>query len=110
MIRGDLAAVDIGRYFVVGEDSVIRPSHKLLSPCVPHRPAASPRTRLTRARPRSGAGEATFIKSVIGSHVIIGRRCVIESAQVGSKVSIGNDVVLVRRRRRRRRARSALRC
>ena len=39
--------------------------------------------------------EATFIRCEIRGFVVIGERCVIEAAQVGSKVVVGDDCVLV---------------
>lgn len=73
VLRGDLAAVRMGRFCVVESGAVLRPSRKTTS-----------------------AG-LSFFPLIIGSHVSIGEGAVIEAAQIGSFVKIGAGAVIGRR-------------
>lgn len=75
VIRGDLQSVKIGKYCWIGDGTVLRPSWRLLGP---------------------GDGGFKWFPLRIGSHVRIGKDCVIESAVIGSCVQIGEGCVLGR--------------
>eukprot|EP01041_Mallomonas_annulata_P013278 gene13278-28119_t len=69
IIRGDLAPVQIQRYCIIGEDTVLRPSYTI-------------------------AKTFKFIPLTIGKYTSIGKNCVIESAIIGTGCEIGDDCVL----------------
>jgi dynactin-5 len=71
LVRGDLAKVRIGKYCLILENSVIRPSCKLLS------------------------GGLSFFPTQIGSYTHIGKDCVIEALKIGSYVHIGDNCIIV---------------
>jgi len=73
IIRGDLANVNIGRFSLVGENTVIRPSYKRFK------------------------GLIAFFPLNIGDHVMIEDDCVIVAASIGSYVHIGKNCVISRR-------------
>jgi len=73
IIRGDLANVNIGRYSLIGENSVIRPSYKRFK------------------------GGIAFFPLTIGDHVTIEDDCVISAASIGSYVRIGKGCIISRR-------------
>eukprot|EP01067_Filipodium_phascolosomae_P004843 Filipodium_phascolosomae@DN2823_c0_g1_i1.p1 len=73
VLRGDLALLRIGRFVIVGENSVLRPPYK-----------------------RYKSGFAFFPMSV-GDYVSIGNDCVISAAVVGSYVDIGANSVISKR-------------
>jgi len=72
IVRGDLAAVKIGRHCIIGERVVIRPPYKKFQ-----------------------AGFA-FFPIHIGDYVYIEDDCVINAASIGSYVHIGKGAVIVR--------------
>ncbi len=71
LVRGDLAKVKIGKYCLILENSVVRPSFKVLS------------------------GGLSFFPTQIGSYTHIGRNCVIEALKIGSFVRIGDNCIIV---------------
>jgi hypothetical protein len=71
LVRGDLAKVKIGKYCLILENSVIRPSFKVLS------------------------GGLSFFPTQIGSYTHIGKNCVIEALKIGSFVRIGDNCIIV---------------
>lgn len=73
MLRGDLAILRLGKYVIVGENSVIRPSLKRFK------------------------GQLSYFPVTIGDYVTIGESCVISAAQIGSNVVIGDGCVVGRR-------------
>jgi dynactin-5 len=70
IVRGDMAQVKMGKFCVVGERTVIRPSYKEF---------------------QKGA---TYFHSNVGDHVMIEEDCVIEAVQIGSYVHIGAGSVI----------------
>ena len=73
IVRGDLAAVKIGKNCVIGERCVIRPPFKKFAKGV------------------------AFFPMQIGDHVFIEDECVINAASIGSFVHIGRNSVIGRR-------------
>ena len=73
IVRGDLAAVKIGKNCVIGEKCVIRPPFKKFAKGV------------------------AFFPMQIGDHVFIEDECVINAASIGSYVHIGRNSVIGRR-------------
>jgi len=73
IVRGDLAAVKIGKNCVIGEKCVIRPPFKKFAKGV------------------------AFFPMQIGDHVFIEDECVINAASIGSFVHIGKNSVIGRR-------------
>jgi len=73
IIRGDLANVIIGRFSVVGEGAVIRPSYKRFK------------------------GGIAYFPLTIGDHVVIGESSVISAASIGSYVYIGKNCIISKR-------------
>ena len=73
IVRGDLAAVKIGKNCVIGEKCVIRPPFKKFAKGV------------------------AFFPMQIGDHVFIEDECVINAASIGSHVHIGKNSVIGRR-------------
>eukprot|EP01118_Nematostelium_gracile_P007915 TRINITY_DN2599_c0_g1_i1.p1 TRINITY_DN2599_c0_g1~~TRINITY_DN2599_c0_g1_i1.p1 ORF type:complete len:189 (-),score=28.95 TRINITY_DN2599_c0_g1_i1:12-578(-) len=73
IIRGDLANINIGRYSLLGENTVIRPSYKRFK------------------------GGIAFFPLNIGDHVMIEDDCVITATSIGSYVHIGKGSVISRR-------------
>ncbi len=71
LVRGDLAKVKIGKYCLILENCVIRPSFKILS------------------------GGLSFFPTQIGSYTHIGKNCVIEALKIGSFVHIGDNCIIV---------------
>lgn len=69
IIRGDFAAVQIQRYCVIGENTVLRPSYTI-------------------------SKNFRFIPLTIGKYSTIGRNCVIESAVIGAGCEIGDNCIL----------------
>ena len=73
VIRGDLSAVQINKYSVISNGTVIRPSYGVIS------------------------GSFRFIPLTIGSHCIIGKDCIIQAAVIGAGCKIGDNCVLSKR-------------
>lgn len=71
IIRGDLAAIKLGRNCIISKDVVIRPPFKKFSKGV------------------------AFFPLHVGDHVYIGEDSVVNAAVVGSYVYIGKNVVIV---------------
>ena len=78
IIRGDLAAVQLNKYCLVGARTVLHPSY-------------------TTSTSATGSKVLKFIPQTIGSHTMIGEDCVIEAAVIGTGCVIGNDCVISRR-------------
>eukprot|EP00811_Abedinium_folium_P010279 NODE_19508_length_840_cov_2.635344.p2 GENE.NODE_19508_length_840_cov_2.635344~~NODE_19508_length_840_cov_2.635344.p2 ORF type:complete len:193 (+),score=60.17 NODE_19508_length_840_cov_2.635344:83-661(+) len=70
ILRGDLQLLRIGKFVSIGEDAVVRPSHKKYK------------------------GSVVFFPQTIGDYVTIGARSVVAAAQIGSCVDIGEDCVI----------------
>ncbi|KNC79736.1 hypothetical protein SARC_07875 [Sphaeroforma arctica JP610] len=70
VLRGDLALITTGRNVFLGTNSVLQPPHKLFKEV------------------------RSYYRQQIGSHVVIGRECVVNAAAIGSYVRIGNDVII----------------
>mmetsp|Transcript_20923 Transcript_20923/g.65406 ORF Transcript_20923/g.65406 Transcript_20923/m.65406 type:complete len:209 (+) Transcript_20923:103-729(+) len=73
ILRGDLQLLRIGKFVIIGESSVMRPSYKKYK------------------------GSFAFFPMTIGDFVTIGPRSVISAAQIGSCVDIGEDCVVSKR-------------
>ncbi|CAK0844208.1 unnamed protein product [Prorocentrum cordatum] len=73
VLRGDLQLLRIGKFVIIGEGSVLRPSYKKYK------------------------GNFSFFPMTVGDHVTIGARSIISAAQIGSCVSIGEDCVISKR-------------
>eukprot|EP00013_Stygamoeba_regulata_P024991 CAMPEP_0177666016 /NCGR_PEP_ID=MMETSP0447-20121125/21361_1 /TAXON_ID=0 /ORGANISM="Stygamoeba regulata, Strain BSH-02190019" /LENGTH=180 /DNA_ID=CAMNT_0019172145 /DNA_START=34 /DNA_END=576 /DNA_ORIENTATION=+ len=72
VVRGDLAAIAIGRFTTVGKNSVLRPSYKRFK------------------------GDIAYFPTQIGSYVTIGDSCVVAAATIGSHVAIGANSIVSR--------------
>ncbi|MFH4978106.1 hypothetical protein AB6A40_004815 [Gnathostoma spinigerum] len=72
IFRGDMNTIRTGKYCVVGERTVIRPSYKKFSKGL------------------------TFFPVHIGDHVFIENDCVVMAAQIGSFVHIGKEAIVGR--------------
>lgn len=73
ILRGDLQLLKIGKFVIIGEGSVLRPSYKKYK------------------------GNIAFFPMSIGDYVTIGARSVISAAQIGTCVDIGEDCVISKR-------------
>jgi len=73
ILRGDLQLLRIGKYVIIGDGSVLRPSYKKYR------------------------GNFAFFPMTVGDYVTIGARTVISAAQIGSCVDIGEDCVVSKR-------------
>mmetsp|Transcript_61840 Transcript_61840/g.195101 ORF Transcript_61840/g.195101 Transcript_61840/m.195101 type:complete len:204 (+) Transcript_61840:96-707(+) len=73
ILRGDLQLLRIGKFVIIGESSVMRPSYKKYK------------------------GSFAFFPMTIGDFVTIGPRSVVSAAQIGSCVDIGEDCVISKR-------------
>mmetsp|Transcript_10858 Transcript_10858/g.10872 ORF Transcript_10858/g.10872 Transcript_10858/m.10872 type:complete len:182 (+) Transcript_10858:172-717(+) len=69
IIRGDFAPVQIQRYCVIGENTILRPSYTI-------------------------SKTFKFIPLTIGKYSYIGENCIIESAVIGAGCDIGDDCIL----------------
>uniref|UniRef100_A0A8R1TQI4 Dynactin subunit 5 n=1 Tax=Onchocerca volvulus TaxID=6282 RepID=A0A8R1TQI4_ONCVO len=72
ILRGDMHNIRTGRYCVVGERTIIRPSYKRFSKGL------------------------TFFPVHIGDHVFIGNDCIVMAAEIGAFVHIGHNSVIGR--------------
>eukprot|EP01066_Platyproteum_vivax_P008820 Platyproteum_vivax@DN3798_c0_g1_i1.p1 len=73
VLRGDLALLRIGRFVIVGENTILRPPYK-----------------------RYKGGYAFFPMS-IGDYVCVGNNSIVSAAVIGSYVDIGDDCVISKR-------------
>jgi len=73
ILRGDLQLLRIGKYVIIGDGSVLRPSYKKYR------------------------GNFAFFPMTVGDYVTIGARTIISAAQVGTCVDIGEDCVISKR-------------
>mmetsp|Transcript_65111 Transcript_65111/g.74829 ORF Transcript_65111/g.74829 Transcript_65111/m.74829 type:complete len:182 (-) Transcript_65111:102-647(-) len=71
VLRGDLSTIQIGKYGIIGEDVVLRPSFK-----------------------RRGGSVLKFVPISIGDHVFIGKGSIICASKIGNNVEIGENVVI----------------
>eukprot|EP00904_Undaria_pinnatifida_P003068 jgi/Undpi1/12762/HiC_scaffold_6.g02430.m1 len=76
IIRGELQAIRIGRYCVIGEGTVMRPAY--------------------RVEPDGSNLKCRFTPLSVGSHTTIGKKCVVEAAGIGCNVRIDDGCVLGR--------------
>ena len=74
-LRGDFAAIRMGRYCRIDEGTILKPPYARLA----------------------GKNSVKFVSLTIGNHSWIGKECVIEAAAVGSSVHVGDNCVLSRR-------------
>jgi dynactin-5 len=72
-LHGDLAAINIGRFCILGHNVVLRPPEHVFQ------------------------GRSSFVPMQIGEHVTIEHHSVLEAAQVGSYVFIGPRCVIGKR-------------
>jgi len=72
ILRGDLAAIRMGKYCILSEQTVIRPSYKKFSKGF------------------------TFFPIHVGDHVMIEPNCILMPAQIGSYVFIGRGSIVGR--------------
>lgn len=73
ILRGDLQLLKIGKFVIIGEGSVLRPSYKKYK------------------------GNIAFFPMSIGDYVTIGARSIVSAAQIGACVDIGEDCVISKR-------------
>ncbi|CAJ0954971.1 unnamed protein product, partial [Mesorhabditis belari] len=73
ILRGDLAPIRMGKFGIIGENSVIRPSFKNFINKGP---------------------QGSFIHVKIGDHVFIGKSCIIMAGQISSYCHIGDGAIL----------------
>ncbi|CEM13724.1 unnamed protein product [Vitrella brassicaformis CCMP3155] len=73
ILRGDLALLRIGKYVIVGEDTVLRPPYKKYR------------------------GGFAFFPMAIGDYVTIGDKTVVNAALIGSYVDIGDNCIICKR-------------
>mmetsp|Transcript_110580 Transcript_110580/g.312691 ORF Transcript_110580/g.312691 Transcript_110580/m.312691 type:complete len:203 (+) Transcript_110580:93-701(+) len=73
ILRGDLQLLRMGKFVIIGDSSVLRPSYKKYK------------------------GSFAFFPMQIGDYVTIGARTVVSAAQIGSYVDIGEDCVISKR-------------
>mmetsp|Transcript_12036 Transcript_12036/g.18155 ORF Transcript_12036/g.18155 Transcript_12036/m.18155 type:complete len:182 (-) Transcript_12036:48-593(-) len=76
IVRGDFAAVRMGRYCCIGANTILRPCHSRLA---------------------NKLDEVAFVPLTIGNHTRIGNSCVIEAAAIGASVFVGDGCVLSKR-------------
>uniref|UniRef100_A0AC34RMB3 Dynactin subunit 5 n=1 Tax=Panagrolaimus sp. JU765 TaxID=591449 RepID=A0AC34RMB3_9BILA len=70
VLRGDFGNIKAGKYFIIKERSVVRPSFKLL--------------------PRG----AMYLKCLMGDYIMIDEDCIVEAVQIGNYVHIGAGSVI----------------
>eukprot|EP00405_Crypthecodinium_cohnii_P008012 CAMPEP_0206421848 /NCGR_PEP_ID=MMETSP0324_2-20121206/1697_1 /ASSEMBLY_ACC=CAM_ASM_000836 /TAXON_ID=2866 /ORGANISM="Crypthecodinium cohnii, Strain Seligo" /LENGTH=188 /DNA_ID=CAMNT_0053886031 /DNA_START=223 /DNA_END=785 /DNA_ORIENTATION=+ len=73
VLRGDLHLLRIGKYCIIGDGSVLRPSTKKYK------------------------GSFGFFPMTIGDNVTIGARTICSAAQIGACVDIGEDCIIAKR-------------
>ncbi|CAK8993548.1 unnamed protein product [Durusdinium trenchii] len=73
VLRGDLQLLKIGKHVIVGENCVLRPSHKKYK------------------------GSIAFFPMTIGDHVTVGAGSVVCAASIGSCVNIGENCIISKR-------------
>lgn len=73
IVRGDLAAVRIGKYTIINRDVVLRPSY------------------------RETRGHLKFISLNIGDNVFIDENCIISANKIGNNVYIGKNCIVSHR-------------
>lgn len=78
IVRGDLAAVQLNRYCLIGSRTVLHPCY-------------------TTTTSSAGAKTLKFVPQTIGADSWIGEDCVIEAAVIGTGCVIGKNCVLSKR-------------
>mmetsp|Transcript_37296 Transcript_37296/g.93655 ORF Transcript_37296/g.93655 Transcript_37296/m.93655 type:complete len:199 (-) Transcript_37296:7-603(-) len=73
ILRGDLQLLRIGKFVIIGDGSVLRPSYKKYK------------------------GNFAFFPMTIGDYVTVGPRTIVSAAQIGACVDIGEDCVISKR-------------
>mmetsp|Transcript_89580 Transcript_89580/g.256629 ORF Transcript_89580/g.256629 Transcript_89580/m.256629 type:complete len:216 (+) Transcript_89580:90-737(+) len=73
ILRGDLHLLRVGKYCIIGDGSVLRPSTKQYK------------------------GNFGFFPMTIGDYVTIGARTICSAAQIGACVDIGEDCIIAKR-------------
>ncbi|CAM9259810.1 unnamed protein product [Pylaiella littoralis] len=81
IIRGELQAIRIGRYCVIGEGTVIRPAYRQAGVSIEQEDSNL---------------KCRFTPLSVGNHTFIGKNCVVESAGIGCNVRIEDGCVLGR--------------
>lgn len=89
-IRGDFAAVRIGRYCKIGKGSVLRPCYNLDADTENKPPSNNNNNNKTSKATK-------FTPLFVGNYTQVGSDCVIEASSIGSNVHVGNDVVVGKR-------------
>ncbi|GKT59999.1 dynactin subunit 5 (dynactin Arp1 p25 subunit) [Colletotrichum tofieldiae] len=86
-------AVAIGRYCFLSRGAVLRPPGRMYKGCVPvsrHAPIFKPCPLLTSDVCRA----FTYMPLRMGDHVFVGQNVVIQAASIGSHIHIGRDCVI----------------
>lgn len=105
IIRGDLANVRTGRYCIISKNAIIRPPFKKFSRgsviAAMLNNAVISGILLSRSNIMLSCCTFTlfsvaFFPLMMGDHVFIGERAVVNAAMVGSYIYIGKDAVIVR--------------
>ena len=78
IIRGEYSSIVIGRYVHINEGCVVRPG-------------------IVPITDSSNQDIAKAIPMTIGSHVSIGKKCVVEAAWIGTNVIVGDGCVISKR-------------
>jgi dynactin 5 len=86
IIRGDLAAVQLNKYCLVGARTVLHPCYTTFTPAA----------GLSSSSATTGKA-LKFIPQTIGSHCIIGEDCVISAAVIGTGCVIEDNCILSKR-------------
>ncbi|CAJ1352809.1 unnamed protein product [Effrenium voratum] len=73
VLRGDLQLLKIGKYVIIGENCVLRPSYKKYK------------------------GNIAFFPMSIGDYVTVGAKSIVCAAQIGSCVDIGENCIISKR-------------
>lgn len=81
-VRSDLAKISINKYTFINENTIIKPPYQILM-----------KDKDDINNPIS----LKFIPLTIGSHVYIGKKCIIEAAVIGLGVYIEDDVIISKR-------------
>jgi len=74
IVRGDLADIKIGKYVILGEGTILKPTHK-----------------------KKTKGALKFVPLAIGDYVSIGNNTIVNAAKIGSYVNIGKNCVISHR-------------
>lgn len=86
MIRGDFAPVQLNKYTIIREDTILRPSY-----------TSSINSSTATTVTSTNTAAFRFIPLTIGSHCSIGKACLIEAASIGQGCIIEDDCILLAR-------------